>query len=495
MSLQLPTVQYVYTRFSAVANAMDAVAVKNPDVLGRPACWTICLINYNQRAGKRMETQKKDRVICTWLSSIAMMLLVINVLHPAAETLSAEMPYELSELVQEAMANNSEIQSLEEKARALRAEAPFYGSLDDPKVGLAISNLPTDTFNFDQEAMTQKVISIDQQIPWFGTLDLAEKGAELMAVEQEAMVAAMRLSVSRQVQEAWYDLAFIERSLEINSRLQGLINQVLKIAETRYATGSGLQQDILLAQVQLSELLDKDVSLKSSKQKMQDMIGALLNRNDLFTGTTTPLDPPDLAGLEQEELTAAGLQHNPLIAARRTSVLKAEVDVQLAEKAYMPNMGFRVAYGQRDDDPMSGRSRADMLTAGVTFSVPLWQNTRQDSKLAGSGKRLLSARRTQQALEKTLPHRINALLSEIDGAQESRDLFVDAITVQATQLADSSLAAYSVGKVEFNTMLSTHIRLLQIELKTEQFTYLIYKKLAELEETVGTSLVDLKEKR
>ncbi len=442
-----------------------------------------------------MKSQHRAGAGSIMLFSIAAMLIGLSVLHSATEALSAEEGYELSELVQEALANNSELQSLEEKARALWAEAPFYGSLQDPKIGFIISNLPTDTFDFDQEAMTQKVISIDQQIPWFGTLDLAEQGAELMAVEQEAMATAARLSVSRQVKETWYELAFIERSLEINDRLREIISQVLQIAETRYATGSGLQQDILLAQVQLSELLDRDVSLQSSKRKMQDMLGSLLNRSDLFNETARPLDPPDLAGLEQEKLTAAALQYNPLIAARRTAVLKAKVDVQLAEKAYMPEMGFRVAYGQRDDDPISGNSRADLFTAGVILSVPLWQNTRQDSKLAGSNKRLLSARGSQQALENTLPHRINGLLSEINGARESRDLFADVLTVQAIQLADSSLAAYSVGKVEFNTMLTTHIRLLQIELKTEQFTYLIYKKLAELEETIGQPIVAIKENR
>jgi outer membrane protein TolC len=270
---------------------------------------------------------------------------------------------------------------------------------------------------------------------------------------------------------------------------------MLQIAETRYATGDGLQQDILMAQVQLSELIDKDVNLSSSKRKMQDMIGALLNRDDLFDGTTSRLDLPDLGGLEQGQLTAAALRQNPLIAARRAAVMKAEIDVQLAEKAYMPDMGFRVAYGQREDDPVARDDRADFLSAGVTFSVPLWQNTRQDSKMEGSRIRLLSARRAQQALEKTLPHRIDGLLSEISGAHDSRDLFSDAIALQAEQLADSSLAAYSVGKVEFNTMLSTHIRLLQIELKIEQSTYLIHKKLAELAETVGQPIVDIKELR
>jgi len=31
----------------------------------------------------------------------------------------------------------------------------------------------------------------------------------------------------------------------------------------------------------------------------------------------------------------------------------------------MPDMNFTVAYGQREDDPVTGRDRSDFLSAGV----------------------------------------------------------------------------------------------------------------------------------
>ena len=391
----------------------------------------------------------------------------------------------LDDLVSEAMNNNQDIKSLEEKARALRAEAPFAGSLRDPILAFSLVNVPTDSFELDQEPMTQKLISFSQQVPWFGKLSLAEQGAELMAVEQEAMVRVTQLSVARQLKEAWFELSFVERSLDINSRLRDIISQILHVAETRYANGEGLQQDILMAQVQLSELIDRDVSLKAMKTKLQDTIGGLLNRDCYFLENGTRLELPDISGLKRETLTAEAMQKNPLVEARRASVLKAEVDLQLAEKDYMPDMNFTVAYCQREDYPVSGRDRSDFLSAGVSITVPLWQNTRQDSKLAGAKNRLKSARRALQAVQKTLPHKIDSLLAEINGARESKALFADGVSIQALQLADASLAAYSVGQVEFSTMLSTHTRLLQVELKIEQYIVQVHKKLAELEETVG----------
>ena len=41
------------------------------------------------------------------------------------------------------------------------------------------------------------------------------------------------------------------------NNLKALVTQMLRVAETRYATGEGLQQDILTGQVQHSELIDE----------------------------------------------------------------------------------------------------------------------------------------------------------------------------------------------------------------------------------------------
>lgn len=436
--------------------------------------------------------------LVTWVENrrgIKRCLLVFMLLLAGGVDAAGEPPQEsLDELIREAMVSNQDIASLEEKAHALRAEAPFAGSLKDPVVGFALLNLPVDSFAFDEQPMTQKQISLSQQVPWFGKLSLAQQGAELMATEQEAMVKAMRLSVARQLKDAWYELGFVERSLEINGRLREIVQQMVEVAETRYATGEGLQQDILNGQVQLSELIDRDVTLAAVKRRLQDTIGGLLNREDIFVGSSGHLALPDLVMLDKENLTAQMLKLNPLISARRAAVMKAEIDVQLAEKDYMPDMNFTVAYGQRDD-LANGQDSPDFFSAGVSFTVPLWQNTRQDSKLAGAKKRLSSARKSLQALQKSLPHKVDSVVAEINSAEESKGLYTDAISIQVEQWADSSLAAYAVGRVEFNTMLAARVRQLQTQLKEEQYISQVYRKIAELEEVVGQPLIEVKEKQ
>ena len=91
-------------------------------------------------------------------------------------------------------------------------------------------------------------------------------------------------------------------------------------------------------------------------------------------------------------------------------------------------------------------------------------------------------------LLETLPHRVHALATEIGDTQQNYRLYVDALLVQSEQWARSSLAAYEVGKVEFNTMINAQIRMLRIELQAKRYLYNIYQKWAELEEVLGGPL-------
>jgi outer membrane protein TolC len=157
----------------------------------------------------------------------------------------------LDQLIEEGMAHNQEIESLENRVESLKEKIPLAGSLDDPRLGFAILNLPTDTFSFEQEAMTQKQIFIAQKIPWFGKLSLRSQRTALKAMRQQAILEAKRLELTREIATAYYQLGFVAESLEINERLTNIIDQLIAVAETRYATGRGLQQDVLQAQVEL----------------------------------------------------------------------------------------------------------------------------------------------------------------------------------------------------------------------------------------------------
>jgi cobalt-zinc-cadmium efflux system outer membrane protein len=394
----------------------------------------------------------------------------------------------LGRLIEEGLANNQDIKSLESQVKSLREEISFAGSLNDPRIGIGLLNIPTDHFRFDQEPMTQKQIFIAQKIPWVGKLSLRSQQAAMKAIRQEAILKAKRLELARQIAMAYYELGFVASSQKINERLIGMLDRLIRVSETKYATGQGLQQDVLQAQVEMSKLLDEQISLGKKHRILEDQINALLNRGN-FIPVIPPenLPYPDLE-LEKKKLQTRALKLNPWLKVKQTEVDQANVEIELARKDYWPDMDFTVAYGQREED-FNGRDLPDFFSTSVVMSIPLWKKTRQDKKLAATQLSHQAALQSYQNLANGLPHKIDALVTDIRNLQRNYKLITDALIVQSEQWARSSLTAYEVGKVNFNTMINAQIRLLRFELQSENYLFRLYEKRAELEELLGAPLL------
>jgi len=397
-------------------------------------------------------------------------------------------PPQLAMLIEEGLAKNQDIQSLASKVESLKEEISFAGSLNDPRIGLGLLNLPTDTFRFDQEPMTQKQIFIAQKIPWFGKLSLRSQQAAINAIHQEAILEAKRLELSRQIASEYYELGFVASGQKINERLINMLTQLLRVSESRYAAGQGLQQDVLQAQVEVSKLLDEQITLDKKHRMLEDRINSLLNRES-FIPVTPPenLKYPDTV-LEEKKLQTLALAMNPWIKVKMAEIDLAGTEIELARKDYWPDMDFMVAYGQRDDT-QTGQDRADFISTSVVMNIPLWQKTRQDKKLGATKLRHKAASQSYQNLVNSLPHKIDALVTDIRNLQKNYKLITGALIVQAEQWARSSLTAYEVGKVNFNTTINAQIRLLHFELQSENYLFSLYKKRSELEEVLGTPLL------
>lgn len=395
-------------------------------------------------------------------------------------------PQELEQIINEGLENNKEIQSLEASVESLKEGAGYAGSLSDPRIGIAVLNLPTDSFRFDEQPMTQKQLFIAQKIPWFGKLSLKSQQTLLMAERQEAVLLAKRFEIARKVANSYYELGFIASSQETNKQLTDIMRQILNIAETMYTSGRGLQQDIFQAQVEISKLLDEEIILEKRKRMTADSINALLNRESFID-----IDPPvgmmySELNLHITELQTQALKQNPWVKVREIEMDQAKIGVELANKEYWPDIDFKLAYGQRDE--VMGNDLADFVSASMVMNVPLWQNKRQDKNLASNSAGHNAKVKAYKNLVESLPHKVDAISTEVLSLQKSYRLYADTLISQTKEWAHSSLESYKVGKMEFNTMMKAQIRLLRSKLKAENYLFTIYQKRAELEEILGAPL-------
>jgi len=419
--------------------------------------------------------------------SIFLTILIISASFTAFAQSSIWAPVSLKLLIKEGLANNQSLKSIEYQLEALTEQVTAAGALADPRLGIGLMNMPVDTFRFDQEPMTQKQIFIAQKIPWAGKRALMSEDAQWSAKQKEMMLDAQRLMLSRNIADAWYELGFITKSREINDRMIELVDRILNAAESRYATGRGQQQNIFQAQVERSKLDTEQISLKSKRRVIENRINSLLNRtayqpvvyvNDLEE-PGIKLSLPDLKSIAQTK--------NPEIKIREYEIAQAKTRINLAEKDYWPDFDIMAVYGQRDEN-RAGQDWADFFSTTVSINLPVWQNRKQDKKLAAATAMHQASIQSYENLLEKISHQLDGLATEIINLQDNYSLYQQSLLPQAKNWARSALDAYEVGKVEFDTMINARMRLLMFELQAERYRVDVYKKRAELEVLIGQAL-------
>ncbi|MGM0454333.1 MAG: TolC family protein [Thermodesulfobacteriota bacterium] len=407
---------------------------------------------------------------------------------------SAETPItatgDLDRIIEEGLAENGAIKSMEAEIDALKNEITAAGALPDPKLGVGLLNMPVDTFSFRQAPMTQKQVSLEQAIPWLSKLDLESKTVALTARQKAKKLDGLRLSIARKIAENYYQLGDIAYRLDINEQLIDMVKRIRRDTQDRYAVGEGLQQDIFEAEVKLNELEDMQIMLESNRKTLEDRLNALLNRKQ-FESVSPPqtLPLPEMQ-LSKKALTRAALANNPDILAQQAAIARAQTAVELAGKDYYPDCNVSFAYGQREEDA-AGNDLADFFTAAVKFDLPVWQDTKQDKKLAAALENRRAAKRTYQDLVRRLPHDVDALIAEIRDLRSRYRVYQDRLLPNARQWARSAVDAYEVGDLEFSTMIEAKLRVLRFAQQMEGFVYQIYQKRAAMEATVGLPVAEI----
>ncbi len=393
----------------------------------------------------------------------------------------------LTPLIEEGLANNQSLKSLQYQVNALIEQIPAAGALPDPRLGIGMLNLPTDTFDLDQEPMTQKQIFIAQKIPWAGKRALRSEEAQWSARQKEAMLDARRLDLSKEIAAAWYDLGFIAKSRQINDRMIELLDRIYNAAENRYVSGKGLQQNIFQAQVELSKLYNEQISLKARNRTLEDRINALLNRKRfqpvVYSDT---LPAPDMK-FSPTDLESMAMRHNPELNIRKHEISQSKTRIHLAEKDFWPDVDIMAAYGQRDEN-RAGQDWADFFSTTVSISLPVWQNRKQDRQLAAAAAMRQAAEQSYGNLAESIAHQLDSLATEIESLQDNYFLYRQTLLPQAENWSRSAMDAYEVGEVEFDTMINARMRLLMFELQAEKYLFDTYKKRAELEALIGRKL-------
>jgi len=379
----------------------------------------------------------------------------------ASELLSETESLNIGRAVQIALEANSRLLTLNAEAEAMAFAPSQVGALPDPMLSFNAMNLPTDTFDLDQEPMTQLQLMLSQKFPFPGKRQLRREVAETMVGVSQKQTDEYRDVLTGKVREAWWRLFSVDRSLQIVESNKRLLRYFVEIAKTKYAVGKGLQQDVLLAELELSRLTNRELQLAGNRRRIQAMLNGLLNRVPDHP-ITLPEEPPSetLPMLESvTSLTQFAVERRDLIQAIELKLEAADKTVELAEKDRWPDFQVGVGYADRQgSDPIRG-SRSDFLSLMFSINLPLYSGQKQDKALQ---QRIHEREYERYRLSDTvriIETEIGVQAAEYSAAREQALHLKNEIIPQAEQTVSAMLAGYEVNKVDFLNVVNGQIML------------------------------------
>ena len=171
----------------------------------------------------------------------------------------------LNNFITTALKNNPAIKEFQYRIKAAEEVPSQVSSLDDPILQFQLKNMPVDTFDLSQESATQKEFTLSQKLPYPGKLGLkAEIAGKNIAITRQDLEEA-RLTITRDVKRAFYELCFVLEATNITQENKTLLEQFVTIAESKYSVGKGLQQDVLKAQVELTKVMARLIELQNCR--------------------------------------------------------------------------------------------------------------------------------------------------------------------------------------------------------------------------------------
>ncbi len=398
----------------------------------------------------------------------------------------------LEKLIEEAVKRNPELAATREALEAARARIPQAGMPEDPMVGFRMKDLPT-TFSMTRENATEKQAEFAQRYPFPGKLTLRQKIAGRQAAQSREQTHAELVSLVTQVRAAFADVFVVDKDIAVALERQRRLRDFVDIATSKYKVGSGLQQDVLNADVALARLDSELIALARKRRSREIQLGVLLDRDSV---RVEPLGVLPVVGLKHSpaELEQLAIEANPLVREREAAVQRNKLAVKLARMAPLPDFAFSAAYGARVDHPppapVSALNRPDLLTAEVMMTVPLFYPWKQRMMLAETEANLRRSRSKLAAARRAAVDELHDLLVRLTQHEQVAASFRDEVIPVARAAVSASLSGYQVNRVDFLTVLAAQDNLDNYQADYWRNEADRFRDLAKIDEVTGAVLVE-----
>lgn len=414
-------------------------------------------------------------------------VLAIPFLLAAAPSRAQDRATVADSLVTRTLAANPRLRSAEAQASAARARVGPAGAWPDPILMAGIQNLPLTRERAaghgaptGPEPMTMKMVGASQTIPYPGKTSLRTAVARAEADAADARLASLRLTVSRNVLDAYYDLATARSVLALIERQQQVASSVLPAAEARYVAGTAAQSDVIKSRTEAAMLVDERNAALQQERAALARLNAALDQPSTTPVSSQPVsdDMATRQPMSLDSLHALALRTSPRLREGGAMIAAHAAQAELARREYLPDFDVSIEYGQRDRLP-------DMITATVGVPIPIQRGRKQSAEARAARFDLAAAEAELKAEENEVRAEITRAHAEIERQRSNAELLTRAILPQARATFASASASYQSGRGELLNVLDAMRAMFAAETMYVRALAELAKATAELQALVG----------
>jgi outer membrane protein TolC len=378
-------------------------------------------------------------------------------------------------LVARVLAHSPSLAEMVAAWRAASARYPQATSLDDPMLGVQAA--PGAWFSRELDGGVR--VEVSQKYPWCGKLELRGENALALASAAAFDVGDMKLQLAESARRAFWDYFLVDRALAVNRENLRLLAEFKKNAETRYATGTVSQQDVLQAEVEIGRAQERQVTLERLRPVAVARIDTLMH-----LPPDSPLPPPP----EQVELAeplpdvallrACALERRPDLRAITERIRAEEASLGLAHKEFCPDFEVMAAYDSLwQEKPLRGQ-------VGVRLNLPV-RCERRCAAVAEAEARVGQRRAELARQVDQLNYQVQQAYEQVQESEQVVRLYQKTILPAAQQNVKAAQSAYVTAKIPFLSLVEAQRNLVALRDRYYEALADSCRRRATLERVVG----------
>jgi outer membrane protein TolC len=359
----------------------------------------------------------------------------------------------LQQAEQIALQQAPEIRQLYAKRSAFNNDAVAAGQWDDPNLMVGASNIPTDTFSFTQENMTQIQVGLMQKLPKGSSLAIRSQQDRLRASLTGYQKVLMKLAILRSIRTNWLNVYYWRKAIAVYTQEKQIFEHLLEVSTKLLENNQAQQKDVVKAQFELSQLDQKIIYARQQREKAIAALARWLpvQVDQLEFELPTWPTPPSLKRLrsiiKQQPLLLIDMQNSQL---NRASI-------KLAKQQFVPGVNVGVVYGVRQGRDAAGNKRSNFIGAQATVGLPFFTKNRQTQRLKASKERYTVAQMQEMSDYRQLQSQLLDNYSAWKRSYQQYQIYRHQLVPESKHYAEATQISYQNKQTDFPTLARAYV--------------------------------------